>query len=183
MKRGSSLRLIEWPMPPTSGEVRGVAMASDSFLARPRFLLARPRCSGGVLDGLDDVVVPRAPAEVAGDGPADVGFGGVRIRLQKRAARHHHAGGAVAALQTVLLVKALLDRVELSVFLEALDGRDVAAVGLDREHRAGLDRHSVEQHRTGAAVRGVAPDVGAREAQALAQEVDEQQARLDLARL
>ena len=57
---------------------------------------------------------------------------------------------------------------------------DLAAVGLDGEHRAGLHRLAVEQDGAGAAVGGVAADVGAGQAQVLAQEVDQQQARLDL---
>src|SRR5260370_36164001 len=51
---------------------------------------------------------------------------------------------------------------------------------MHRQHRAGLDRLAVEQHRAGAAVRGVATDVGAGQAQHLAQEMDQQQARLHL---
>src|SRR5262249_2343483 len=74
----------------------------------------------------------------------------------------------------------LLDRIELAVLLEALDRQDVAPVGLDRQDRAGLDRHAVELDRAGAAVRRVAADVRARQAQVLAKKVDEEQARLDL---
>ena len=68
---------------------------------------------------------------------ASLGFG---VRLQQRVARHHHAGRAEAALQAVLLAEALLHRIELAVLLEPLDRHDLAAVGLHREHRAGLDR-------------------------------------------
>ena len=59
---------------------------------------------------------------------------------QQRAAGHHHARRAEAALQAVLLPEALLERVQLAVLLQALDGRDLAAVGLHREHGARLDR-------------------------------------------
>src|SRR6266849_7059763 len=79
MKRGSSFRLIECPIPPTSGVVLS-AITSLPLRARlgrrgsPDVLrLALPANLGRrVLDGLDDVDVPGAPAEVAGDGPADV---------------------------------------------------------------------------------------------------------------
>src|SRR4029077_18157016 len=50
-----------------------------------------------------------------------------------------------------------------------------------RQHRAGLDRLAVHQHRTRAALAGVAADVGARQAEGFAQVVNEEQARLDLA--
>ena len=105
---------------------------------------------------------------------------GSLLLLEQRVAGHHHARRAEAALQAVLLQEAVLDRVELAVLLQALDGRDLAAVGLHGEHGAGLHGHAVEQHRAGAAVGGVAADVGAGEAQVLAEQVDQQQARLDL---
>src|SRR5689334_3754642 len=154
-KRGSSLRLIECPMPPTSGEVRGVDAMISSCLRGPRGLLARSRFRCGVLDGLDDVDVAGAPAKIPGDGAPDVAFAGIGIRLQQRVARHHHARGAVAALQAVLLVEAFLDRVELALFLETFDGLDVAPVGLHGEDGAGLDGDAVQENRARAAVRRV----------------------------
>src|SRR5262245_8280240 len=98
MKRGSSLRLSEWPMPPISGVVAGAMRSS------------LPQPGRRVLHGLDDVHVPRAAAEVARDGLPDLVFAGARVPLQQRAARHHHARRAVAALQAVLLPEAFLDR-------------------------------------------------------------------------
>jgi hypothetical protein len=74
-------------------------------------------------------------------------------------------------------MEALLDRIQLAVALEALDGHDLAAVGLHGQDGARLDGHAVEQHRARAAVRGVAADVRAGQPQVLAQEVDEQQPR------
>ena len=57
----------------------------------------------------------------------------------------------------------------------------VDAVGLHREPRARFDRDAVDEHRAGAALAGVAADLGAGEAERLAQEVHEQQPRLDVA--
>ena len=54
------------------------------------------------------------------------------------------------------------------------------AVGLHGEHRARLDRPAVQQDGAGAAVGRVAADVRAGEPQHLADQVDEQQARLDV---
>src|SRR5262249_1592062 len=73
-----------------------------------------------------------------------------------------------------------LDGMELAVLLQPFDGRDLPAVRLHRQHGAGLHRRPVQQHRARAAVRGVAADVRAREAEVLAQQVHEQQARLDV---
>ncbi len=79
-----------------------------------------------------------------------------------------------------MLVEGLLDGMELPVLGEALDRRDLAPVGLDGEHRAGLHRLPVEEHGARAARGGVTADDGSRQAEPLAQEVDEQLARLDL---
>src|SRR5262249_50600678 len=103
-------------MPETSGLVLG-------GMARLLELL------GGVLDRLDDVDVAGAAAEVAGDRLADVGLGRIGVLREQRAAGHHHAWRAVAALEPVLLPEALLDRVELVVFLQTLDGGGLAAAG------------------------------------------------------
>jgi hypothetical protein len=58
---------------------------------------------------------------------------------------------------------------------QPLHGGDLVPAGLGGEHRAGLDRLAVEQHRAGAAGGGVAADVGRGEVGHVAQEVHEQQ--------
>src|SRR5882672_12275044 len=116
MKRGSSLRFIEWPIPQICALVFG-SMGSLLSLAQLR---------GCVLDGLDDVHVPGAAAQVAGDRLADVLLAGLLGARKERAAGHQHARRAVAALQAVLLPEAFLDGVQLAVALESLDGRDLA---------------------------------------------------------
>src|SRR5262249_40843540 len=131
-------------------------------------------------DRLHDVDVPGAATEVAGDGLADLRLARVRISREERAAGHHHAGRAVAALEPVLLPEALLHRMELAIPLQSLDRLHLVAVGLDREEGAGFDRHAVEQNGARPAVGGVAADVCTGQAQGLAQEMDEQQSRLDL---
>jgi hypothetical protein len=71
-----------------------------------------------------------------------------------------------------------LYRVHLTVAGQSLDRRDVVAAGLGGEHRAGLDRFAIEQHRAGAAGGGIAPDVGRGEVGHVAQEVHQQHAVL-----
>ena len=51
----------------------------------------------------------------------------------------------------------------------AFDGVDRRAIGLRRRHQAGADLRAVEQHGAGAAVAGVAADLGAGEAELVAQ--------------
>src|SRR5216684_19228 len=173
-KRASSLRFMEWPMPPISGEVRGVVL----LMIPPDSLR---RLLRGVLNGLDNVDVTGTETEVPGNPPADVMLARRWVVLQKSVAGHHHARRTEAALQSVLLMKPFLDAIELAILLQSFDRHHVAPVGLDGERRARLDGLAVEQHRTGAAARGIAADVRAGHGEVFAEEVDQQQARLDLA--
>src|SRR5256885_5147688 len=168
MKRGSSLRFMEWPMPQILASVLGSLMMSP--LAH---LLGR------VLHGLHDIDVTGAAAEIPRNGLADLLLARVLVALEKRARGHQHARRAEAALQAMLLGEALLHRMELAALLQPLDRGDLGAVGLHGEHRARLHRVAVEDHGARAAVRGVAADVRARHAEHFANEVDEQEARLD----
>src|SRR5688572_10994938 len=98
MKRGSSRRLMDFPNRRST-----VAMGITSLLRRGLVL-------GGPLDGLDDVVIPGAAAEVAFQLMPDLLFGGVRRAVEDLPGGEDHARCAEATLQTVLLPEALLDR-------------------------------------------------------------------------
>ena len=65
---------------------------------------------------------------------------------------------------------------------EALDRRDPGAIAAHGERRAGLDGAAVDMDDASAALRGVAADMGAGQTQVLAQELDQQGARIDLCR-
>src|SRR3954453_17590951 len=93
---------------------------------------------GGVLDGLHDVHVPGAAAEISGDGLPALRLARVLVAIEERAARQPPSRRAVAALQAVLLPESFLHGVEFSVLLEPLDGGDLAPVGLHRKERARL---------------------------------------------
>src|ERR1044071_5614613 len=114
MKRGSSRRLT---LAPSSF---AVAMAAPLL---PRQLL------GGVLDGFHDVVIPRAPAEIAFELVPDLLLGGLGVALDHLRGGHDHARGAEAALQPVLFPEAVLDGMELAVRGHAFDGLDLRALG------------------------------------------------------
>src|SRR5712692_4436179 len=176
MKRGSSLRFIEWPMPQILASVLGSLIADLLMLSALRLA----HFLGRVLHGLDDVHVAREAAQVPGDGFADLLLARVLVALQERTRGHQHARGAEAALQTVLLGKALLHRMKLAALLQALDRGDLRAVGLHGEHRARFDRVAVQHHGARSAMRGVAADVGSSHAKDFADKVHEQESRLDL---
>src|SRR6476469_4610685 len=129
---------------------------------------------------LDDVVVAGATAEIALEPEPDLALGGMRVLVEEPDRRHHHARGAVAALQPVLLVERLLHGVERVGSGQPLDGGDRGAVGLGRQHRARLHRLAVDEHRARPTARRVAADLGAGDPALLAQELHEQRARLDV---
>ena len=94
---------------------------------------------------------------------------------------HDHAGRAEAALQAVMLAKRLLHRMQRrAVGGKPLDGPDLVAVGHDRQRGAGFHRLAVEMHDAGAALRGVAADMGAGQPQIFAQELHQQGAGVDI---
>src|SRR5215210_6087241 len=80
----------------------------------------------------------------------------------------------------MLLVKRRLHGMPVPVLGETLDRRDLTPIGLNREHRARLDRLTVHQHGARPAVRRVAPDHRPRQVQLLAQEMHQEHPRLDL---
>jgi hypothetical protein len=78
-----------------------------------------------------------------------------------------------------MLDEPFLQRVQLCARGQPLDGQQLGAVGLDREDGTGLHRLAVEIDRTGAAVAGLASDMGAGHVELLAQEMDQQGTGLD----
>ena len=146
-------------------------------------LAVPPGVLRGPADRPDDVLVAGAPADLARDHLADLGFGRIRMVVKQPARGHQHAGRAETALQAVALDEPLLHRVKLAVLLQALDRPDRTAVGHGGEYRARLDRPGVQPHHAAAAVRRVAAPVAAGQAEFIAQEVDKQQPRLHLARV
>src|SRR5215207_10610142 len=116
MNRGSSLRLSR-PKPIGRSWValgRFSITAMSGLLSRRGLVLRGPAGRG------HDVLVARAAADAAGDRGADLVLGRVRVLVEQRAHGHLHPRRAEAALQRVLLVEALLDRVEPAVDLERL---------------------------------------------------------------
>src|SRR6478752_3458763 len=171
MKRLSSTRLRLAPRPPilisSSADISRLPGFGSEFGRRPQHRF-------------DDVLVAGAAAQVAGQRPAHVLLGRVGVLVEERLGGQHHARRAEAALQTVLLPEALLQRMQLAGASQALDGADLLSVGLHRQHGARLHRAPVDQYGTGAAVGGVAAHVGAGQAEPAADQVGQQQPRLHL---
>ena len=79
-----------------------------------------------------------------------------------------------------MLEKRGLERAQLVAVREALDGRDLAAFGLEREIGAAVHRPSVEQHHARAALRVVAALLRAGEPHDVADGGEEARPRLEL---
>src|SRR5262249_33224320 len=135
------------------------------------------------LDRANDVRVARAAAQVALQAFAYLRVARPRIALQQRRGGHEETGCAEAALQPVLVPECLLQRVQLAVGGQSLDGPHMVTIDLDGEYRARLDGPVVQQHRACPALAGIAANVRACQAELLAQEVHEQVARLDVTRV
>src|SRR5437667_7125475 len=115
--RGSSTRFMRAPKTLVVCSSTWVVMAS----------LHRRR-----VDGLDDVLVAGAAADVALEPAPDLGLRQpVAVRAEELDAGHDHPRRAKAALERVVLPEGLLQWMELAVARETLDRRDLAAVGLD----------------------------------------------------
>ena len=97
-----------------------------------------------------------AAADVAFQAGADLELAGLGGALEQFDGCHHHARGAIAALQAMAVAKGLLYRVQRIAGGQALDRGDLSAVGLDRQHRTGFDRMAIELHRAASALGGVA---------------------------
>ncbi len=131
------------------GVGEGIGQAGAAGLAGDVLLDVAPS-----VQRVDDRAVAGATADVALQGVRQVGL--VRFVEGRRGRGHHHAGGAVAALEGLRVVERLLDGMKHAVLGETLDGRDLAAVAAKGGHQAGMERVAVEPHGAGAAVAGIA---------------------------
>jgi hypothetical protein len=69
---------------------------------------------------------------------------------------------------------------QLPMLLQTFHRQYVAPIGLNSEERTGFDGFAIQEHRARPAVGGIAADVRASQAQDIAQEMDEEEPRLDL---
>src|SRR5207245_3171813 len=89
---------------------------------------------GGVQHRAHDLVVPRAPAQVAGEPVADLGLRRVGHPLEEGLGGHEEPWGADAALERGALQELLLQRVERLAGGHALDGLDLLPTYLATQH-------------------------------------------------
>jgi hypothetical protein len=128
----------------------------------------------------DDVLVAGASAEVAGQGTPDQLAGRIRLVAEKGFHGHQNPGRAKATLESMALVKRLLQRMQ-RVFSRrhTFDGRYAMAVGLDCEEQTGSDGPAVELDSAGAAHSVLTSQVRPGQACLVAYEIGQQKARFD----
>ena len=123
--------------------------------------------------------IPRAPAQIALNAMRDLLATGFGIALKQLDPGHDHTRSAVTALQAVAFPETLLHRMELTVSSQALDSGHFGTVRLDGKNGTGLHRAAILQDRAGATNAGFAAYVRAGQFAEIAQEVNEEHARLD----
>src|ERR1051326_1080100 len=131
------------------------------------------------LDRFNNLVIAGTAAKIAHHPVLDLLLVGLGHLIEQRLGRDDLARRADAALEAAVLDEALLDRMELAVFREPLDGRDLAAVGENRGRDTRADHLAVHQHRAGAADADAAAFFRAGEPEIVAQKIDHHAIRVD----
>src|SRR5947209_1064121 len=97
--------------------------------------------------GCDDALIASAATKIARNGFAN-GFVAqvwVRVILQEGVDGHQKAWSAEAALQTVIIVKCLLQRVQSAIgTCQSFDGEYFPTIGLHGKHQARANRYTIE---------------------------------------
>src|SRR6266446_4220507 len=136
------------------------------------------RLRGEGLNCADAVGVAGTAADIAGQVMADFALGRVRVLREQLPGSHDHARRTEAALQGMVLMERGLNRMQgATAGREPFDRRDRRTVGHHGKNRTGLGGLSVDIDGAGAALRGVAADIGSREAEIVAQQMNQKLAR------
>src|SRR3984957_17737944 len=133
-------------------------------------------------DRQHDILITSAAAQVAFELLAD-GVDGeiVALAVDDIDRGHDHAGGAETAFQSGILAEGFLHRIQgPAIDRQPFDRTDLVPVRHHRQRGAGFDRSAVEMHDAGAALRGIAADMGTGEPQIFAQELHQKRAGIDI---
>src|SRR5207249_2773180 len=147
----------------------------ERFFWRLGVLAAHP--GGGKLDGLEDLDVPGAAAQVARQGFFDLLARRRRLFFQERLRRQEESRRAIAALRGAEVRKGLLEWMESLPPRHAFHRLNVSAFALDAEVQTGENRPFVYEHGAGAAFPELAAVLRARQAQVLAQDLEKRLVR------
>src|SRR5712691_1173144 len=119
--------------------------------------------------GRHDPGIAGTATEVPAEHLDDFSLGRIGIALEEIGERHQDAGGTESALQRVIVLERLLQRVELAVPVgERFYRGHRPALGLHRECEARTHGRAIEQDRAAAADAVLAPHMGAGRAEHMA---------------
>ena len=108
-------------------------------------------------DGLNNLYIAGAAAEIARDRGPDLLLCGLRLLIQEGLSNHEHARDAKATLDCSILDERLLQGVKLHSLRQPLDCSHLSSTHVNRQSQAGANRPTVQKHGTDAAL----PDTAA----------------------
>ena len=167
-----------------AGHLRDAVDAARAFADPP----VRDRRGGGCaargeVHRVDDLLVPGAPAEVAGQRLADLVVVRVGLPLEQVRRRDEQPRRAEAALDRARREERVLQGMQCVRESERLDGADLPAVGLHRGDETRADGLAVEPDRAGAALALLARVLRARQPEIVPQHRQEAVRRPDVDRV
>src|SRR5579859_2598169 len=131
-------------------QCRNAAKAADSEPTEPR---SGWRILAGGEDGVKNLAIASAAADIAAERVLDGGEVGMGILLEQLGAGHEHAGNAEATLHGAVRDKGALQRVHFHVAAaclrgQPLDGGDAGALGLGGGHQTRHDGLTIQPDST-----------------------------------
>jgi hypothetical protein len=136
---------------------------------------------GGLPDGPEYPEISRAPAQIAAHVRDDLFVACTRVLIQQRFGRQNHPRRAEAALESELIEKSLLQRVQAAgAIRESFDCGDALIAGFIRKVSACADWEIVDEHGTSAANLSLAGELHSREPAARPQNLCKRLSRFDL---
>ena len=104
----------------------------------------------------------------------------MRMLIKKSLGRHDKAWCAESALLRVVINESLLDGIKFAGLAQAFNGRDLRALRIDGQNRAGIDGFAVQMDGAGAAGPAIAHALGSGQVKLIAQRVQQRDSRLQL---
>jgi hypothetical protein len=138
-----------------------------------------PGTGSNRLDSRYNIRIGAAAAQVAAHLLADVVVSGPAAFLEERCRGHNLAGCAVAALKAVVIQERLLHGMQFAAPSEPLDGGDGPALQRGGQSEASEHPAAIHVNRAGAALPMIATLFRAREAEMLAQGIEQGHTRIE----
>src|SRR5262245_35569956 len=136
----------------------------------------------GKLDGVEDLLVTGAAADVSAKAFLDFLAIGEWICSKRRRRGHHNAGDAIAALARARLMEGFLQNAKLAGLCERLDCFYRFPLRLGERHEAGFHQNAVDEHRACAAFAGATAFLVAGQVEVVADEIKQALMWLGIAR-